>query len=102
MCYTFDCATMSASCRVASNWDGEAQRCEFTPATLSQAVPSRLAALLAALRSAPRDSECTLLDEKTMDHEDYDTECSSQEVLVFLQRRWSPDSVRRAMMLRFE
>ncbi|KAK3245503.1 hypothetical protein CYMTET_44931 [Cymbomonas tetramitiformis] len=92
VCYTFDCATTSVSCRLYQNWDGSHERSEFQPERLSEELQQKLPPLLRALGSAPRDSECTLLDNHSSNSDEYDTEWSSQEVLVSLPRRWSPSA----------
>ena len=103
VCYTFDCSVPSVSCRVYSNWDGSQAHSEFTPQQLSAGLAhpadgsppsSSFAALVKLLDTLkhtklPWNSECLLWDNVSCNSEEYDTEWSSQEIVVFLPRKWS-------------
>jgi hypothetical protein len=89
VCYTFDCAKLTVSCCDYANWDGTPSCCVFRPKHLSTALAARLPPLQEALKNAPQDSECTCVDNDSIDSEKYDTEWSSQEIVVLLPRRWS-------------
>lgn len=100
LCYKIDCGgaahTPSARCREHSNWDGQHHESEFYPATLAKRLPDALQPLLDALAAPdlPLNSECTLLDANSMDSDEYDTEWSSHEIVVYLPRYWSPSTHR--------
>jgi hypothetical protein len=94
LCYTFSCGVAglqdaSVACREYTNWDGSHYYREWTPSKLASNLSETLPALLDALKPVATESECTVLDAITQDSEDYDTEWTSQELLVFIPRQWN-------------
>ena len=112
--YIFDCTTLTVRARCDACYDnGERERNQFIPKRLSMSIAAAAAAgrnsssssndnvhdhqdgsrlfleFLSALRDlGPSDSEYTVVD-PAQDFSSYDTLWTSQEILVYVPRRWS-------------
>lgn len=93
VCYRFS-AEQGVVAREHSNWDGNQNDMTFRPPELNRKLKEVMERIeervLDCARHAGVDSDCTLLDMKTMDNEEYDTEWTSFEVLLMVPLEWSP------------
>jgi hypothetical protein len=92
-----NCADLTCSIRDYMNWDGDQQWEEFMPPKLNAALADKLPSLCEVIGKSvlaeDKNSVCGLVD-TAMDSDEYDSEWSSQEILVFIPRVWSPKSHR--------
>lgn len=87
--FRFSLKDTAVECIHYKNWDGSHRRTRYQPKELDGAGILRVCRLLQMLPE--RNSECTLVDTAS-DREEYDSEWSSQEILVHIPTVWRPST----------